>query len=314
MFLTVTKYSIKTFFFQLILLSVIASTYGDKLDRTYLPPKNAVSAGGSPGVLTAPGLSDFGTTGPSNQAFGQQSIGQPSRPNYFRQANLQTSGQQDSGSSNFELSMPFGFTSEAGVRKPSPVYGPPDGKQSQGNNGFNSAGGPSDSQGVNQPQSLEISKTPNEFGQQPSSNSFGSNVASPFAYSQTNGQNFVGTSSQTESERPQAAADRNAEILKYVNENDGDRFTYSFKTSNGIIAEETGVASDGVKAQGGYSYTGDDGKAYTITYTADEFGYQPQGEHLPTPHPIPEEILRSIEKNAQTAAAGTQEGKIFSSL
>ncbi|XP_022119561.2 pro-resilin-like isoform X2 [Pieris rapae] len=288
----------------LILLSIVACSYGDKLDRTYLPPANAGSAGGSPGSLTAPGLSNFGTTGPAKQPLEQRPIGQPSRPNYFGQANQQTPGQQESGSLNFESNRPFGFTSGSGARKPSPVYGPADSRPNLGNNGFVSGFGPSNSQGDNQAQSLGISNSPNELGQQ----SFGPNAASPVGYSQINGQNFVGSSSQPESERPQAAADRNAEILNYVNENDGDRFNYRFETSNGITAEEAGVASGGVKAQGGYSYTGDDGKAYTITYTADEQGYQPQGEHLPTPPPIPEEILRSIEKNAQAAAAGTQEG------
>ncbi|XP_047517154.1 protein SPT2 homolog isoform X2 [Pieris napi] len=290
----------------LILLSIVACSYGDKLDRTYLPPANAGSAGGSPGALTAPGVSNFGTTGPANQPLGQPPIGQPSRPNSFGQGNQQTPGKQESGSLNFESNRPFGFTSGSGATKPSQVYGPADSTPNQGNNGLVSGFGPSNSQG-NQPQSLE-SNTPNKLGQQSFGNSFGPNAASPSGYSQINGQNFVGSSSRPESERPQAAADRNAEILKYVNENDGDRFTYSFETTNGITAEETGVASGGVKAQGGYSYTGDDGKAYTITYTADEQGYQPQGEHLPTPPPIPEEILRSIEKNAQAAAAGTQEG------
>lgn len=69
------------------------------------------------------------------------------------------------------------------------------------------------------------------------------------------------------------------------------------------------MATNGVQAQGGYSYTGDDGQFYKITYTADENGYVPQGDHLPTPPPIPEEILKSLEENARAAASGTQEGK-----
>ena len=38
-------------------------------------------------------------------------------------------------------------------------------------------------------------------------------------------------------------------------------------------------------AQGQYSYLGNDGNTYTVTYTADANGYQPQGAHLPTPVP-----------------------------
>lgn len=99
--------------------------------------------------------------------------------------------------------------------------------------------------------------------------------------------------------------------MRYDNQNDGETFSYSFETSNGISAEESGVATNGVQAQGGYSYTGDDGQTYRITYTADENGYIPQGDHLPTPPPIPEVIMRSIEQNARAAAAGTQEGNLL---
>lgn len=42
--------------------------------------------------------------------------------------------------------------------------------------------------------------------------------------------------------------------------------------------------------QGKISYTGADGKPYTLTYVADEHGFQPQGDHLPTPPPAPQDV------------------------
>ncbi|CAH1391462.1 unnamed protein product [Nezara viridula] len=76
----------------------------------------------------------------------------------------------------------------------------------------------------------------------------------------------------------------------------------SYQTGNGINAQESGRGGpgpqDGTSAQGSYSYTGPDGQVYTITYTADANGFVPQGAHLPTPPPIPEEILKSLQYNA----------------
>lgn len=46
--------------------------------------------------------------------------------------------------------------------------------------------------------------------------------------------------------------------------------------------------------QGYYSYPGLDGVQYMLTYTADENGFVPQGAHLPTPPPIPAEILKAL--------------------
>lgn len=74
--------------------------------------------------------------------------------------------------------------------------------------------------------------------------------------------NFAYTEARPE--RPRAAMDRNAAILRLDNQNDGESYAYAYETDNGIVAEENGVATNGVEAQGGYSYTGDDGQVYTV--------------------------------------------------
>lgn len=110
-------------------------------------------------------------------------------------------------------------------------------------------------------------------------------------------------------------ADVNAQILRYNNEVTAEGFAYDFETSNGIRADASGVATNGVQSQGSFSYKGDDGQDYSITYTADENGYQPRGAHLPTPPPIPEEILKALEQNARDEAAGIiDDGKSFHKL
>lgn len=47
--------------------------------------------------------------------------------------------------------------------------------------------------------------------------------------------------------------------------------------------------------QGSYSYTDDDGNVFTVRYTADDQGFRAQGDHFPTPPPIPPEIQRGLD-------------------
>ncbi|KAL0841402.1 hypothetical protein ABMA28_015095 [Loxostege sticticalis] len=95
-------------------------------------------------------------------------------------------------------------------------------------------------------------------------------------------------------------------ILRYENVNNGDgTYRYNYETGNGISAHESGAPrapgpeGPAVTAEGGFSYRAPDGQQISLTYTADENGFHPTGSHLPTPPPIPEAILRSLQYNRQ---------------
>lgn len=64
-------------------------------------------------------------------------------------------------------------------------------------------------------------------------------------------------------------------------------FSRSVETSDGKSHQEEGQLKDigtdheAIVVRGSFSYVGDDGQQYTVTYLADENGFQPEGEHLP---------------------------------
>ncbi|XP_045446479.1 endocuticle structural glycoprotein SgAbd-2-like [Melitaea cinxia] len=79
-------------------------------------------------------------------------------------------------------------------------------------------------------------------------------------------------------------------------------YQFSYETGNGITAQEQGYLKNaGIKdaeaqvAQGSFSYTSPEGVPISLTYVADENGFRAEGAHLPTPPPIPEAILRSLQ-------------------
>ncbi|XP_055912850.1 flexible cuticle protein 12-like [Eupeodes corollae] len=80
----------------------------------------------------------------------------------------------------------------------------------------------------------------------------------------------------------------NAGIIRYENDNIGvEGYKYAVETSDGSSHSEEGVLTnlgkegEGLSVHGQYSYVGPDGVTYTVTYIADENGFQPQGAHLP---------------------------------
>merc|ERR1711976_981083 len=77
--------------------------------------------------------------------------------------------------------------------------------------------------------------------------------------------------------------------------------TQNHDTENGISVSESGVQKQigdkpeeaGTVSQGKYSYP-EDSVTYTVTWVADENGFQAKGDHLPTPPPMPEHVVKLL--------------------
>lgn len=84
---------------------------------------------------------------------------------------------------------------------------------------------------------------------------------------------------------------------------------YRWETGNNIIAQEEGFLKDlgpdpdskdgqtlsAQVQQGSYSYTAPDGTVITVNYIADEKGFHPSGDHLPTPPPVSPEVQKGLD-------------------
>uniref|UniRef100_U5ERP1 Putative pupal cuticle protein 78e aedes aegypti n=1 Tax=Corethrella appendiculata TaxID=1370023 RepID=U5ERP1_9DIPT len=93
-------------------------------------------------------------------------------------------------------------------------------------------------------------------------------------------------------------------ISQDINIEPDGNYQYSYETANGIKAQEVGTlkksnspdTSDVIVAEGSVSYTAPDGTPINLSYIADdELGFQPQGDHLPTPPPIPPQIQKALD-------------------
>lgn len=87
----------------------------------------------------------------------------------------------------------------------------------------------------------------------------------------------------------------------------------SYESGNGIHAEETGYIKnkgdekhESLVQQGTVTYHDEHGHPITLHYIADENGFRPQGEHLPTPPPIPEDIQKAMKQEDEKEGQGQE--------
>ncbi|XP_031769556.2 endocuticle structural protein SgAbd-6-like [Galleria mellonella] len=88
-----------------------------------------------------------------------------------------------------------------------------------------------------------------------------------------------------------AAAPQNpqdVQILRYDIDNTGlEAYSYAVELSDGTKQEEQGqlknqgTENESISVQGQYSWVGPDGVVYTVSYIADENGFQPRIEQGP---------------------------------
>uniref|UniRef100_A0A1A9W8X9 Larval cuticle protein 2 n=1 Tax=Glossina brevipalpis TaxID=37001 RepID=A0A1A9W8X9_9MUSC len=84
-----------------------------------------------------------------------------------------------------------------------------------------------------------------------------------------------------------------AEVKELKSEVRADGFDFSLDTSNNIHEQASGDAHGNV--QGGFEWDSPEGVHVKVAYVADEQGYHPTGDLLPTPPPVPVAILKALE-------------------
>lgn len=112
-------------------------------------------------------------------------------------------------------------------------------------------------------------------------------------------------------------------VVRFESVVNPDSYQYAYETSKGTKAEESGVLKNAgaedeaivsfeaiecqvqwlnrfflpakQEAKGSFSYNSPEGEAISLTYIADENGFQPTGDHLPQPPPIPELIEKALK-------------------
>ncbi|XP_053966303.1 larval cuticle protein 4-like [Anastrepha ludens] len=90
-----------------------------------------------------------------------------------------------------------------------------------------------------------------------------------------------------------SGGDSSAEIKVLSSDVRPDGFEAALETSNSIRQVSSGDAAGNIKGE--YEWVSPEGQTVKVSYIADENGYQPQGDLLPTPPPIPALIAKALE-------------------
>lgn len=77
-------------------------------------------------------------------------------------------------------------------------------------------------------------------------------------------------------------------------------YSFSYSSDDGTNRDESGVpnANGGHTQSGGWSYISPEGQVISLQFEADENGYRPIGDHLPTPPPLPPALQRFEDAKA----------------
>ncbi|XP_055533729.1 endocuticle structural glycoprotein SgAbd-2-like [Wyeomyia smithii] len=81
-------------------------------------------------------------------------------------------------------------------------------------------------------------------------------------------------------------------------------FKHGYESGNGISVQEQGYVKNAGAGKdhetnvvhGSYSYVDPHGVPVSVSYTADENGFQAHGSHIPTPPPLPKALVEAYAK------------------
>ncbi|XP_076038722.1 cuticle protein AMP3-like [Oratosquilla oratoria] len=108
--------------------------------------------------------------------------------------------------------------------------------------------------------------------------------------------------------RPRNAIDdEDVEVLvDERNIQDDGSFSVNVELSNGQSENAIGtVGGEGqINVEGSYQYVDPNGNLIVVRYIANEFGFQPQGDHLPVAPPAPDHVAELLRIAEEQRAAG----------